>query len=46
MRRSILLASMLASGTAGALTLHISHPYGEVVDRGSVTIRVDFTSAW
>jgi serine protease len=46
MRRLILATTMLASGAAGALTMNISHPYGELVDRGSVTIRVDFTTAW
>jgi len=37
---------MVASGAASALTMSFSHPYGELVDRGSVTIRVDVTSAW
>ena len=37
---------MLASGAASALTMSFSHPYGELVDRGSVTVRVDVTSAW
>jgi len=46
MRRLILLTTMLASGGAGAITMNFSHPYGELVDRGSVTIRVDVTTAW
>ena len=46
MRRLILVTTMLASGAAGALTLDFSHPYGELVDRGSVTVRVGFTTAW
>ena len=46
MRRLILATAMLATGGAGAITLNISHPYGEVVARGSVTMRVDFTTAW
>ncbi len=46
MRRLILLMSLIASGAAGALTMTFSHPYGELVDRGSVTVRVDFTTAW
>ena len=46
MRRLILATAMLASGAAGAITMHFSHPYGELVDRGSVTVRVDFTTAW
>src|SRR5215211_4039785 len=46
MRRLILAATMLASGAASALTMSFSHPYGELVDRGSVTVRVAVTSAW
>ena len=46
MRRLILVTTMLASGAAGAITMQFSHPYGELVDRGSVTIRVDVTTAW
>ena len=46
MRRLILATAVLATGGAGAITMNISHPYGEVVDRDSVTIRVDFTTAW
>jgi hypothetical protein len=37
---------MLASGAAGAITMSFSHPYGELVDRGSVTVRVDVTTLW
>ena len=46
MRRLILVTTMLASGAAGAITMNFSHPYRELVDRGSVTVRVDFTTAW
>ena len=46
MKRLILATTMLASGAAGAITMNFSHPYGELVDRGSVTVRVDFTTAW
>jgi hypothetical protein len=46
MRRLILLAAMLASGAASAITMTMSHPYGEFLERGSVTIRVDVTTAW
>ncbi|MFO1303362.1 MAG: hypothetical protein U1F54_06500 [Burkholderiales bacterium] len=46
MRRLFILLAMLASGASGALTLTFSHPYGELVDRGNVTVRVDFTTAW
>jgi hypothetical protein len=46
MRRPFLVTAMLASSAASALTMSFSHPYGEIVDRGSVTIRVDVTSAW
>jgi hypothetical protein len=46
MRRLFLVTGMLASSAASALTMSFSHPYGELVDRGSVTVRVDVTSAW
>jgi hypothetical protein len=46
MRRFLLLVTMLASGGAGAITMTMSHPYGEFLERGSVTIRVDVTTAW
>ena len=46
MRRLFLVTAMVASGAASALTMSFSHPYGEIVDRGSVTIRVDVTTAW
>src|SRR6478735_8426503 len=37
---------MLASSAASAITMSFSHPYGELVDRGSVTVRVDVSSPW
>jgi len=46
MRRLILATTMLASGAAGAITMQFSHPYGELVERGSGTVHVDFTTAW
>jgi hypothetical protein len=37
---------MLASGAAGAITLTMSHPYGELVDRGNVTVHVNPLTPW
>lgn len=45
-RNLLMLAAAVASGAASALTLTFSHPYGELVDRGNVTVRIEFTTAW